>query len=153
MNESPSLMNTLASVWVDSEYPCATLWYLLLQLGLAGALAKVTLGVPRSVEQAAFEEHMRKQAWEQGSIDYLGRDSFDNIWRKITETLAQAPPKPQLQKPATGGSPAVWKHHCFYYHYYCYYYNYYYYFFFWYFWMHPHLIILLLETHSVNALL
>ncbi|XP_021937259.1 nascent polypeptide-associated complex subunit alpha, muscle-specific form-like isoform X2 [Zootermopsis nevadensis] len=70
-------------------------------LGLAGALAKVTLGVPRSAEQAAFEEHMRKQAWEQGSIDYMGRDSFDNIWRKITETLAQAPSKPQAQKPAT----------------------------------------------------
>ncbi|XP_021937260.1 flocculation protein FLO11-like isoform X3 [Zootermopsis nevadensis] len=74
-------------------------------LGLAGALAKVTLGVPRSAEQAAFEEHMRKQAWEQGSIDYMGRDSFDNIWRKITETLAQAPSKPQAQKPATAEIP------------------------------------------------
>lgn len=83
------------------------MWYPLLQLGLAGALAKVTLGVARSAEQAAFEEHMRKQAWEQGSMDYMGRDSFDNIWRKISETLAQAPPKPQQPKPATGGRPAV----------------------------------------------
>lgn len=74
---------------------------------MAGALAKITLGVPRSAEQAAFEEHMRKQAWEQGNMDYMGRDSFDNIWRKITETLAQAPTKPQPQKPATGGNPAV----------------------------------------------
>lgn len=70
-------------------------------LGLAGALAQVTLGVPRSAEQTAFEEHVRKQAWEQGSVDYMGRDSFDNIWRKITDTLAQAPPKPVPHKAVT----------------------------------------------------
>lgn len=34
---------------------------------------------------------MRKQSWEQGQIDYLGRDSFDNIWKKISETLASHP--------------------------------------------------------------
>ncbi|GFG36287.1 hypothetical protein Cfor_00819, partial [Coptotermes formosanus] len=70
-------------------------------LGLAGALAQVTLGVPRSAEQTALEEHVRRQAWEQGSMDYMGRDSFDNIWRKITETLAQAPPRPVPQKAVT----------------------------------------------------
>ncbi|KAJ9576985.1 hypothetical protein L9F63_006422, partial [Diploptera punctata] len=69
-------------------------------LGLAGALAQLTLGAPRSPEQAAFEEHMRKQAWEQGTMDYMGRDSFDNIWRKISETLSQAPRKEETQKPA-----------------------------------------------------
>jgi glycogenin glucosyltransferase len=74
---------------------------------LAGALAQITLGVARSAEQTAFEEHMRKQAWEQGNMDYMGRDSFDNIWRKITETLAEAPPKPETEKAATGGSTAV----------------------------------------------
>ncbi|PNF18606.1 Glycogenin-1 [Cryptotermes secundus] len=76
-------------------------------LGLAGALAQMTLGVPRSAEQTAFEEHMRKQAWEQGNMDYMGRDSFDNIWRKITETLAEAPPKPETQKAATGEVPTI----------------------------------------------
>ena len=30
---------------------------------------------------------MRKQSWEQGQIDYMGRDSFENIWKKISETL------------------------------------------------------------------
>ncbi|XP_006607851.1 uncharacterized protein LOC102672468 isoform X1 [Apis dorsata] len=59
--------------------------------GLAGALAQMTLGEPRSSEQIALEEHMRKQSWEQGQIDYMGRDSFDNIWKKICETLALAP--------------------------------------------------------------
>ncbi|KAK9306630.1 hypothetical protein QLX08_002808 [Tetragonisca angustula] len=61
--------------------------------GLAGALAQMTLGEPRSAQQIALEEHMRKQSWEQGQIDYMGRDSFDNIWKKICETLALAPPR------------------------------------------------------------
>jgi len=51
----------------------------------------MTLGKPRSAEQIALEEHMRKQSWEQGQIDYMGRDSFDNIWKKICETLSLAP--------------------------------------------------------------
>ncbi|XP_011060281.1 PREDICTED: uncharacterized protein LOC105149519 isoform X1 [Acromyrmex echinatior] len=59
--------------------------------GIAGALAQLTLGEARSAEQVAFEEHMRKQSWEQGQIDYMGRDSFDNIWKKICETLSLAP--------------------------------------------------------------
>ncbi|CAL7939683.1 unnamed protein product [Xylocopa violacea] len=72
--------------------------------GLAGALAQMTLGEPRSAEQIALEEHMRKQSWEQGHIDYMGRDSFDNIWKKICETLALAPPRlpsppKEIQKP------------------------------------------------------
>ncbi|XP_071566291.1 uncharacterized protein Gyg isoform X2 [Temnothorax nylanderi] len=59
--------------------------------GIAGALAQITLGEARSAEQVALEEHMRKQSWEQGQIDYMGRDSFDNIWKKICETLSITP--------------------------------------------------------------
>lgn len=59
--------------------------------GIAGALAQLTLGEARSAEQIALEEHMRKQSWEQGQIDYMGRDSFDNIWKKICETLSLSP--------------------------------------------------------------
>lgn len=55
----------------------------------------MTLGEPRSAEQIALEEHMRKQSWEQGQIDYMGRDSFDNIWKKICETLSLAPSQPK----------------------------------------------------------
>ncbi|XP_077268278.1 glycogenin 1 isoform X2 [Temnothorax americanus] len=61
--------------------------------GIAGALAQITLGEARSAEQVALEEHMRKQSWEQGQIDYMGRDSFDNIWKKICATLSIAPPR------------------------------------------------------------
>lgn len=61
------------------------------QTGIAGALAQMTLGEARSAEQVALEEHMRKQSWEHGQIDYMGRDSFDNIWKKICETLSLAP--------------------------------------------------------------
>ncbi|XP_018313840.1 protein split ends isoform X1 [Mycetomoellerius zeteki] len=72
--------------------------------GIAGALAQLTLGEARSAEQVAFEEHMRKQSWEQGQIDYMGRDSFDNIWKKICETLSLAPqrePTPPTEDTAT----------------------------------------------------
>ncbi|CAD6221854.1 GSCOCG00005192001-RA-CDS [Cotesia congregata] len=61
------------------------------EAGIAGALAKITLGEARSPEQVALEEHMRRQSWEQGQIDYMGRDSFDNIWKKICTTLSIVP--------------------------------------------------------------
>lgn len=41
-------------------------------------------------EQSALEEHLRRQGWEQGNIDYMGKDSFSNIWQKICDTLATA---------------------------------------------------------------
>ena len=30
---------------------------------------------------------MRRHYWETGSMDYMGRDKFDNIWAKIQETI------------------------------------------------------------------
>lgn len=57
------------------------------QSGLAGALASLTLGSPRSAEQEAHENNCRRAYWEHGNIDYLGKDSFDNIWKKITQTI------------------------------------------------------------------
>jgi len=55
--------------------------------GLAGALAGLKLGVARSAEQEAYENNCRRNYWEHGNIDYLGKDSFDNIWKRITQTL------------------------------------------------------------------
>lgn len=55
---------------------------------MAAALATVTLGAPLMAEQSALEEHLRRQGWEQGNIDYMGKDSFSNIWQKICDTLA-----------------------------------------------------------------
>ncbi|XP_034943621.1 proteoglycan 4 isoform X2 [Chelonus insularis] len=69
--------------------------------GIAGALSKLILGEPRSPEQMIYEDHVRKQSWEQGQIDYMGRDSFDNIWKKICTTLSTTPEeKPQLKEKA-----------------------------------------------------
>lgn len=34
---------------------------------------------------------MRRQCWEAGTIDYLGKDSFDNIWKRITQTIETKP--------------------------------------------------------------
>ncbi|XP_008552140.1 cell surface glycoprotein 1 isoform X2 [Microplitis demolitor] len=84
--------------------------------GIAGALSKITLGEARSPEQVAFEEHMRKQSWEEGQIDYMGRDSFDNIWKKICSTVFIVPetekPKPKEKveeevKEKSKASPSV----------------------------------------------
>lgn len=54
---------------------------------MAGALAGLKLGVARSAEQEAYENNCRRNYWEHGNIDYLGKDSFDNIWKRITQTL------------------------------------------------------------------
>lgn len=59
-----------------------------MQQGFAAALSKLTLGECRSNEQQIMDDHIRKQNWEQGQIDYMGQDSFDNILKKINETLA-----------------------------------------------------------------
>lgn len=40
----------------------------------------------------ALEEKLRKEAWEAGHVDYMGRDSFDNILQKISETLSLGKP-------------------------------------------------------------
>ncbi|XP_037818912.1 glycogenin-1 isoform X2 [Lucilia sericata] len=63
------------------------------EAGLAGALSHLRLGEPRSPEQDAYEQLMRRQCWESGQVDYSGRDAFDNIWKKITQTLETKPDK------------------------------------------------------------
>ncbi|XP_044257588.1 proline-rich extensin-like protein EPR1 isoform X2 [Tribolium madens] len=70
--------------------------------GLAGAFAQLTLGAPRTAEQSALDDHLRRQGWEVGNIDYMGRDSFDNIWNKICQTLSAGLPEdaPKTTAPA-----------------------------------------------------
>jgi len=53
---------------------------------LAGQFARVSLG-EKTIDQKALEDFLRRQSWEQGNMDYLGKDSFSNIWSKINETL------------------------------------------------------------------
>ncbi|XP_017837947.1 glycogenin-2 isoform X1 [Drosophila busckii] len=57
------------------------------EAGLAGALAQLRIGVQRTPEQEHYENLMRRQCWESGQIDYAGADAFENIWKKITQTL------------------------------------------------------------------
>uniref|UniRef100_A0A182NHA3 Uncharacterized protein n=1 Tax=Anopheles dirus TaxID=7168 RepID=A0A182NHA3_9DIPT len=77
--------------------------------GLAGALAQLHLGEAKSQEQEAYEEHMRRQCWETGNIDYMGRDSFDNIWKRIQQTLnagaGQAPEEAVTQAAPVSTTP------------------------------------------------
>ncbi|XP_044249150.1 glycogenin-1 isoform X5 [Drosophila takahashii] len=55
--------------------------------GLAGALSQLRIGEQRTPEQEDYENQMRRQCWESGQIDYSGADSFENIWKKISQTL------------------------------------------------------------------
>ncbi|XP_026319455.1 proteoglycan 4-like isoform X4 [Hyposmocoma kahamanoa] len=90
--------------------------------GVAGNLARV---VPGDVgyQREAIDELSRRQGWEAGNIDYMGADSFDNIWAKISQTLNQtrtsppkqpspprkepSPPKAPEAQPPTAAEPAV----------------------------------------------
>ncbi|XP_014604134.1 PREDICTED: neurofilament heavy polypeptide isoform X3 [Polistes canadensis] len=97
MNHLQPLLQLWWNIFCDKVHPQLSP----VMAGLAGALAQMTLGEPRSAEQIALEEHMRKQSWEQGQIDYMGRDSFDNIWKKICETLSSASRQPSPPKTTT----------------------------------------------------
>lgn len=67
--------------------------YYVFQTGVAGNLARVVAGGPHE----ALDDLTRRQGWEAGNIDYMGADSFANIWAKISQTLTQprspSPPK------------------------------------------------------------
>ncbi|XP_059224887.1 glycogenin-1 isoform X5 [Stomoxys calcitrans] len=63
-------------------------------VGLAGALSQLRLGEQRTPEQEAYEHMMRRQCWESGQVDYMGRDSFENIWKRIQQTMDSKPQAP-----------------------------------------------------------
>ncbi|CAH0770932.1 unnamed protein product [Bemisia tabaci] len=63
--------------------------------GIAGALSKIKLGSAASAGNAVIEDHLRRQSWEQGVIDYMGRDAFTNIWDKICQTVG-GPSQPEI---------------------------------------------------------
>ncbi|CAG9581129.1 unnamed protein product [Danaus chrysippus] len=73
------------------------------QTGVAGNLAKVVPGEPQ--QQEAVDELTRRQGWEAGNIDYMGADSFDNIWAKISQTLSQPPSSPP-REPSPSKEPS-----------------------------------------------
>ncbi|XP_028900268.2 alpha-protein kinase 1 isoform X2 [Zeugodacus cucurbitae] len=75
------------------------------EAGLAGALSQLRLGEQRTPEQEAYEQLMRRQCWEAGQIDYTGRDAFENIWKKITQTLESKPgATPPQEEDKSGGN-------------------------------------------------
>ncbi|XP_013176512.1 PREDICTED: COPII coat assembly protein sec16 isoform X1 [Papilio xuthus] len=61
-----------------------------LHSGVAGNLARVSPG-DVGTQREALDELTRRQGWEAGNIDYMGADSFANIWAKISQTLSQPP--------------------------------------------------------------
>ncbi|XP_055702847.1 glycogenin-1 isoform X4 [Phlebotomus papatasi] len=80
-------LQTWWSIFFDQIHPHLTTD----MSGIAGALANVTLGEQRTPEQEALESQMRRQCWESGNIDYMGRDSFENILKRINLTMGETP--------------------------------------------------------------
>ncbi|XP_050342906.1 titin isoform X7 [Nymphalis io] len=70
--------------------------------GVAANLARVVPGAP--LQQEAVDELARRQGWEAGNIDYMGADSFDNIWAKISQTLSLNQPASQSEQAAESQS-------------------------------------------------
>uniref|UniRef100_A0A1L8E298 glycogenin glucosyltransferase n=1 Tax=Nyssomyia neivai TaxID=330878 RepID=A0A1L8E298_9DIPT len=78
-----------------------------LESGIAGALASVTLGEKRTPEQEAWESQVRRQSWESGNIDYMGKDSFENILKRINVTMGvteETPKEEEAPKKAEEGN-------------------------------------------------
>ncbi|KAH9631539.1 hypothetical protein HF086_004700 [Spodoptera exigua] len=67
------------------------------QSGVAGNLARVLPG--SAGQREALDELSRRQGWEAGNIDYMGADSFANIWAKISQTLSKPRTSPAKQSP------------------------------------------------------
>lgn len=66
---------------------------------MAGQFARISLDT-KTTDQKALEDFIRRQSWEQGTMDYLGKDSFTNIWAKINETLGVTPEVVAVAEPA-----------------------------------------------------
>ncbi|XP_059481671.1 glycogenin-1 isoform X2 [Neocloeon triangulifer] len=63
------------------------------EAGLASAFSQMKLGEPSPAATVELQEHLRRSAWEQGSMDFMGADAFDNIWSKIMDTVNKGPNK------------------------------------------------------------
>jgi len=57
--------------------------------GIAGSLARLTISGTSAAGAAAPapDPLAHKNEWERGEIDYMGRDSFDNIQKKLDESI------------------------------------------------------------------
>ncbi|KAF9798090.1 hypothetical protein SFRURICE_016480 [Spodoptera frugiperda] len=73
------------------------------QSGVAGNLARVLPGA--AGQREALDELSRRQGWEAGNIDYMGADSFANIWAKISQTLSKPRTSPPKQSPPREATP------------------------------------------------
>ncbi|XP_015906265.1 glycogenin-1 isoform X2 [Parasteatoda tepidariorum] len=59
--------------------------------GIAGELSKLQLGVSGSGLTESSES--RRYAWERGQVDYMGKDAFSNIEKKLQESIDKEPKK------------------------------------------------------------
>ncbi|CAH1399740.1 unnamed protein product [Nezara viridula] len=71
---------------VGSSSPYQRAWWSIFREDVAGRLTQDMAGVPGVLARGEPDD-WRREAWEAGDVDYLGRDSFDNIWKRICECV------------------------------------------------------------------
>ncbi|BES92095.1 Glycosyl transferase family 8 [Nesidiocoris tenuis] len=85
--------------WLQAQQPPSTLssflelWWRIFQEDVAKSLNTDMAGLAGAMaggQRDVIEDQWRKQSWEQGNIDYLGADAFENIWKKISSTVGEA---------------------------------------------------------------
>ncbi|GAB1600170.1 glycogenin-1-like isoform X2 [Argonauta hians] len=67
-------------------------------VGIGTSLTGPIIGVEgeRSKEKVVLDEFEKRMAWEQGEIDYMGADSFENIQRKLDLNLSEETSTPEV---------------------------------------------------------
>ncbi|XP_066907221.1 glycogenin-2 [Halyomorpha halys] len=71
---------------VGTSSPYQRAWWSIFREDVAGRLSQDMAGVPGVLARGEPDD-WRREAWEAGDVDYLGRDSFDNIWKRICECV------------------------------------------------------------------
>ncbi|XP_075586868.1 glycogenin 1 [Dermatophagoides farinae] len=57
------------------------------QLNLVGSMSNMVIDNPAAVQQPSSSNEDRYQAWQQGQMDYLGADSFENIQKRLDQSI------------------------------------------------------------------
>lgn len=50
-------------------------------------MSNMVIDNPAAIQQPSSSNEDRYQAWQQGQMDYLGADSFENIQKRLDQSI------------------------------------------------------------------
>ena len=80
------------------EHPLSA-WLLFQGADLSEVMSSIRIS-PAGQVVSANDDPARQYAWEQGQIDYLGVDKFENIQKRLDKAMTDPPP-PDPEKTAS----------------------------------------------------